>query len=227
MKYKCLLIDHDDTTVNSSPSIHYRAHLEQMRRMGRSAESLTLEDWFRINYNPGFAAYMDTVLQLSDTEKELCYRIWRQYTTQMMPPFFEGILSLLKQLKDNGGKFIVVSHSESDIIRNHYERQNEVPGLMPDRIIGWTGDTEKNKPSPYPVYNAMEEYDLAKEEILVIDDLKPGIAMAENAGVDSAGAGWSHRVPELQQDITESATFYFESVEQLSSLVLGSPVQKV
>ena len=37
MKYKCLVLDHDDTTVNSTPCIHYPAFLkilEEIRRTG-------------------------------------------------------------------------------------------------------------------------------------------------------------------------------------------------
>ena len=43
MKYKCLMIDHDDTTVDSTPSIHHLAHIEQMKQLGRSHEALDLE----------------------------------------------------------------------------------------------------------------------------------------------------------------------------------------
>ena len=70
MKYKCLVIDHDDTTVDSTPAIHYLAHQEQMRRLGRESETSTLEEWFEVNFDPGFSVYIDSILALTDRYKQ-------------------------------------------------------------------------------------------------------------------------------------------------------------
>ncbi|MBN2656366.1 MAG: HAD family phosphatase [Spirochaetales bacterium] len=221
MKYKCLIIDHDDTTVDSTPSIHYLAHQEQMRRIGRESETSTLEEWFKVNFDPGFSVYIDKVLKLTEAEKKICYEIWREFTTVLNPPFFEGMLSLLNDFRNQGGIIVVVSHSEPDIIRNHYETQSELPGFMPDRIIGWTGEPEKQKPFPWPVEEVMKEFSLSRKEILVVDDLKPGITMANRAGVDSAGVGWSHNLPVIRKAISRESTYFLESVEELRRLVFS------
>lgn len=160
MKYKCLVIDHDDTTVDSTPAIHYLAHQEQMKQLGRESEISTLEEWFKLNFDPGFSVYIDSILKLTEEEKKICYKIWREFTTVMIPPFFEGMLPLLKEFRDKGGIIVVVSHSEPDIIRSHYEKQSEISGFIPDRIIGWTGDREKQKPDPWPVKDIIRQYQL-------------------------------------------------------------------
>ncbi len=219
MKYKCLIIDHDDTSVDSTPAIHYLAHKEQMKRIGREKETVTLEEWFIVNFDPGFTAYINDVLKLTDKEKEMTYKIWREFTTVKIPPFFKGILSILEDFRNNGGIIVVVSHSEEDIIQNHYEKQTELPGFLPDRIIGWTGDIEKQKPDPWPVNEVIRQFDLKKEDILVVDDLKPGITMANRAGVDSAGVGWSHNLEIIKESIIKHCTYFLDSVDDLRSLV--------
>lgn len=221
MKYRCLIIDHDDTTVDSTPSIHYLAHQEQMKRIGRESQISTLEEWFKVNFDPGFSIYIDSVLKLSDEEKKICYDIWREFTTVLTPPFFEGMLSLLDEFRRGGGIIAVVSHSEADIIRSHYEKQQEIPGFLPDRIIGWTGDPEKQKPHTWPVDQIREQFNLAKEEILVIDDLRPGITMANKAGVDSVGVGWSHNIQVIREGIIDQCTYFLYSIKDLRNLIFS------
>ncbi|MBI9099384.1 MAG: HAD family hydrolase [Spirochaetaceae bacterium] len=219
MRYKCLIIDHDDTTVDSTPAIHYLAHQEQMRRLGRESETSTLEEWFKVNFDPGFSVYIDSILKLTDEEKKICYEIWREFTTVMTPPYFEGMLPLLKEFRDRGGIIVVVSHSEPDIILSHYKKQSEIPGFLPHRIIGWTGDPVKQKPNPWPVEEVIREYKLKKSEILVVDDLRPGITMANRAGVDSAGVGWSHNLPVIKEGIIDQCTYFLDTVQELSDLI--------
>jgi len=221
MKYRCILIDHDDTTVDSTPSVHYKAHMKQMQQLGRPQDTLSLQEWFEVNYDPGLVPYMNDSLQLTQDEQQLCYSIWREYTTTLVPPFFPGILPLLNRFREAGGIIVVVSHSEPDIIRRHYEEQEEIPGFIPDLIIGWTGDQEKNKPATWPVETTLKKYSLSKKDLLVVDDLKPGMIMARNAGVDSVGVGWSHQLEKLREDIRAISTYYAKTVDELEHLLFG------
>lgn len=221
MRYSCLLIDHDDTTVDSTPSIHYPAHLAQMKRLGRTEDAVSLEKWFRINYSPGLRPFLDEALGLNDAEKQICYEVWREHTTSAVPPFFPGILAFLQRYREMGGLIVVVSHSEPDIIRSHYEAQTEVPGFMPDRIIGWSGEGKENKPYIWPVERVLEEYPVEKKDILVVDDLQPGITMARNAGVDSVAVGWSHGLEEIKADISQKSTYFADSLGHLEQIVFG------
>jgi phosphoglycolate phosphatase/pyrophosphatase PpaX len=50
-------------------------------------------------------------------------------------------------------------------------------------------------------------------EVLVVDDLKPGVAMAEAAGVDIAGAGWGHRIEAIRRYMQGRCKAYFDSID--------------
>jgi phosphoglycolate phosphatase-like HAD superfamily hydrolase len=217
------MIDHDDTAVDSTPSIHHPAHIEQMRQLGRSHQASSLSEWFQINFHPGLTIHLEETLKLSKEENKHCYKVWREFTTTIVPPFFPGILKMLNKFKELGGIIVVVSHSEQDIINKHYKSQTEFPGLHPDRIFGWNGKKKENKPGTWPVQETMKQYTLEKKDILVIDDLKPGIIMAAKAGVDSAGVGWSqsHQIPGIKADLSKTCNYYFETVSDLANFIFS------
>ena len=52
LRYRCLVLDHDDTTVNSTATVHYPAFVEFMK-IYRPDLSMTLEEYFRYNFDPG------------------------------------------------------------------------------------------------------------------------------------------------------------------------------
>ncbi|WP_028974756.1 HAD family hydrolase [Spirochaeta cellobiosiphila] len=221
LKYKAILIDHDDTAVDSTPHIHYLAHIEQMKRFNREEQILSLDEWFQINYSPGLRPYYDNILKLTAQEEAQFHEVWREFTTKLNPPFFPGILNTLSEARQLGAKIIVVSHSEEDIITRHYKVQQDIPGFLPDMIIGWTGDRSKNKPYPWPVEKIEQEFLIDRNEMIIIDDLKPGIVMAQTTGIDSFGVGWSHKIPELMEDMHTSATYYGQSIEELRSVLFN------
>ena len=58
MRFPCLVLDLDDTVVDSTASIHYpafRAYMEK-KRPGRT---YTLETYFQKNFDPGFLRFYD------------------------------------------------------------------------------------------------------------------------------------------------------------------------
>ena len=48
LRYRLLLLDHDDTTVDSTASIHYPAHVESVRALRPDLEPCSLREWFEV-----------------------------------------------------------------------------------------------------------------------------------------------------------------------------------
>ena len=65
------------------------------------------------------------------------------------------------------------------------------------------------------------KYALKPEEVLVIDDLMPGLDMARAAGVPFAAAGWCFDIPENERHMWENADFYFPTVGELQQHCFG------
>ena len=223
LKYKCLFLDHDDTSVNSTPEIHYRAHLEIMKQMRPSFKVPTLEDWLLKNFDPGIMEYLKGDLGMDQKEIEEEYRIWRSYTENNVPDFFPGFIEILIRYRELGGKVIVVSHSEAELIERDYRVNSEKTGMefMPDMIFGWTYDESKRKPHPWPVTEGLMRYSASQDEALILDDLKPGVVMGKESGVSVAAAGWGYDIPEIEEYMRENCYIYLRSVEEFGSFLLA------
>jgi beta-phosphoglucomutase-like phosphatase (HAD superfamily) len=221
LPYQCLILDHDDTAVNSTAVIHYPSHVESMRLLRPRAAAIDLEGWFLKNFEPGIMHYLTEELGLSQEELEIEYKIWRQYNTSRIPPFFPGFLESLRAYRARGGIITVVSHSEEDIILDTYRCAQGGGDFLPDLVFGWDYDETRRKPSPWPVENILRRFNLSPDQALIVDDLKPGVLMSRATGVAIAAAGWAHRIPEIHTYMRENCDIYFSSVEQFSSFILG------
>ena len=220
MKYKCLILDHDDTSVRSTSEIHHPAHVETMRQMRPGSSVVDIDTWFLKNFNPGIIEFLTGELGFTEEEMDEEYRIWREYNIDSNPMFFDGILDLIADFKKGGGIVAVVSHSEADIIRRHYEVNGD--GVMPDIIFGWDYDESKRKPSVWPIEQIKLKFGIDESGMLMVDDLKPGLTMAKNASVKIAGAGWGHSVPEIESYMRANCDYYFKNVAELAAHLSGS-----
>ena len=194
LPYKCLILDHDDTAVNSTALIHHPSHVESMRRLRPGTGPIDLEGWFLKNFDPGIMHYLTEELGLSREELEIEYTIWREFNTTRIPPFFPGFLESLDAYRARGGIITVVSHSEKDVILNAYRAAAGDDGWIPDMVFGWDYDETRRKPSPWPVESILRRFSLSPEQALIVDDLKPGVLMSRAAGVRIGAAGWAHRI---------------------------------
>ncbi|HVP18998.1 MAG TPA: HAD family phosphatase [Spirochaetia bacterium] len=218
LRYRCLLIDHDDTAVDSMAVVHYPAHLEALATLRPGRASPTQEQFLLHNFH-GIMDYLVGELGLNREELAQEFVIWRRWTTSRTPPFFPGFLDLLEEYRGRGGKVVVISHSEKDVIEGHYRAARDPP-FLPDLVFGWEHDELLRKPSPWPVQEALRELGLAPSEALILDDLKPGIIMSRATGVPVAAAGWSHRVPEIESYMRAHAVAYFPRVADLREFLL-------
>lgn len=218
LKYKCLMLDHDDTAVKSTPAIHYPSFVEAMKTLRPHQEPLSLEAFVSYCFKPGFSALCTDIMQFSQEEQARQYAIWRRHTVSQVPDFYPGFPELIREFKERGGIIGVVSHSESDQILRDYQQHSVA---APDRVFGWELEEAQRKPNPYPLEEMMRAFQLEPNEMLIVDDLKPGLDMARSCGVDFAGAGWSHIIPEIADYMRKYSDYYFPTVEAFSEFLFN------
>ncbi len=211
MRYKCLVLDHDDTVVSSTAEIHYPAFLEALRIM-RPGETISVDDYFRYNFEPGFIEFCKGMYKMTDEEFKQEELIWKEYVSTRVPSVYPGMKEVLDRQKEEGGLIVVSSHSFDFNIRRDY-KENSLP--EPDEIFGWELPNGKRKPDPYALQVISDKYSLKKEDIVVIDDLKPGYDMARSFGVDFIGAGWCNNVPEIRAFMKAHSDRYFTDTKEL------------
>lgn len=215
MKYKCLVFDHDDTVVNSTATIHHPC-FEKYLSIYRPGMSCSLEEYFLKNFEPGFLEMCREDYNLSDEELETEFRFWLDYVKNHVPEVYPGIREIMEKQKAAGGLVCVVSHSyEPNILRDYEE--NSLP--VPDAVYGWGRPPEERKPSAFPLQDIMRRFSLKADEILMIDDLKPGYDMAMAAGTDFVAAGWANDIKPIENFMRENCRLYFKKIAELAAFL--------
>ena len=215
MRYPCLVMDHDDTVVNSTATIHYPCFVEYLK-IYRPGMTISLEDYWLKNFSPGFVPMCREDFGLDDRELQLELEFWREYVRSHVPAAYAGIQEVLWRHVERGGTVCVVSHSLGEHIRRDW-RENGLP--EPTLVYGWDEPPEQRKPNPYPLTDIMARLGFRADELLMVDDLKPGYDMARAAGVDFLAAGWSNDLQPIERFMRENCRHYAPTVASLAKLL--------
>lgn len=211
MRVPCLVVDHDDTVVDSTATVHYPCFVEYCAQYFPDYRC-TLEEYFIKNFDPGVVAFFRDDVGMSDAQMKHEQAWWNAYVQNHVPRAYDGMREILWEQKKRGGRLCVVSHSYRDNILRDY-RENGLP--EPDAVYGWECPPEKRKPDPWALYRIMEEFGLSPDELLMLDDLKPGFDMAKACGVPFAAAGWANDIPGIERYMRHHCDLYFKTVPEL------------
>lgn len=212
LKYPCLVLDHDDTVVQSEATINYPCFCEYLDKY-RPGATISLKEYTERCYHQGFIEMCKEKYALTDQELDEEYLYWKAYMKNHIPAPFPGIREIIARQKAAGGLICVVSQSVSDNIRRDYLTHF---GMEPDEIFGWDLPEQCRKPSPYALQAIMEKYRLSPSQLLMIDDMKPGWEMAQKVSVPVAFSGWGRTdYPEITREMTSLCDYAFQSTESL------------
>ncbi len=218
LKYPCLVLDHDDTVVQSEATVNYPYFVYILNEF-RPGTTITLEEYVTGCSQLGFAPMCRAWYGFTESELEEEYRGWKEYIRGHIPAPYPGIDRILRRQKEEGGIICVVSMSSEENICRDYRAHF---GLEPDAVFGWDLPAYHRKPSPYALEQIKEIYGLSPDKMLVIDDMKPAVQMARSAGVAIAFAGWCRQGhPELAREMNDLCDFSFESTKELESFLFG------
>ncbi len=216
VKYKCMVIDHDDTVVMSSRKIHYPSFLHTLAEL-RPEVRMGFDEFMEICFEKGFNSLCRDILHFSDREMRRQDEIWINDMQTGIPEFYPGMPELIEDYRKAGGIVCVVSHSNESVIRRDY---NNAGIKDPELVFGWELGEEKRKPSAYPIERITEYYGLKMSDIIVVDDMKSGKEMAELCGTEFACAGWSHEVEVIRKTMRKICTNYLATVNELKDFIV-------
>ena len=212
LKYPCLVLDHDDTVVQSESTINYPFFCYILNEF-RPGEKISAEKYVQGCSEYGFAEMCRRWYAFTEQELLEEYHRWQEYIRAHIPDPYPGIREVIHKQKAAGGLICVVSHSCNENITRDYAAHF---GVQPDVIYGWDYPEHQRKPSPYPLLQIMEKYNFSPKELLVVDDLKPAYDMAKAANVEIAFAGWGRKeYPQIYNQMKSICDYSFDSPAQL------------
>lgn len=184
MKKKYIVFDFDGTVADTNKLIvdawqhifmHYRGKKEDESKIYH-----TFGETLRYS--------ISNMIPEADTDEAITmYRNYQKMHNQRKE-LFPGIKDLLFTLRKKGYVQAIVT-SRTKKTTNEYMKDLGV-GEYFDLIIT-CDDVHVHKPDPLPLSTALDRLNASNEEAIMIGDTRFDIGCANNAGVDSALAGWS------------------------------------
>lgn len=218
LKYPCLVLDHDDTVVQSELTVNFPYFLLTLDSF-RPGATISAEEYADGCYRMGFANMCRQ--RFSFTEQEILeeYMGWKEYIKTHIPDPFPGIGDVIRKQKALGGKVCVVSHSCNENITRDYSRNF---GILPDDIFGWDLPEELRKPNDYALKVIMETYGFSPQELLVVDDMKLAYTMAKKQQVPIAFAAWGRKnCPAICEEMRRICDFSFDTPQEFGNFLFG------
>ena len=136
-------------------------------------------------------------------------RIFDLNCTYHVTPY-EGIIELLKELKERKIKTAVLSN------KPHGQTVKVVRDVIGDEMIDWAQGQQDHiarKPDPEAVYAILDRFGVKKEECLYIGDSEVDIKTGHHAGVTTVGVTWGFR---SRNQLTEAGALHLiDKAEEL------------
>jgi len=212
LKYKCLVLDHDDTVVQTEKTIGYPYFRDYIQRI-RPGKTLSFAEYVRDCNNQVFADMCRQRWQFTEEELMEEYLGWKAYSRENIPAVCPGIDAVIRRQKELGGLVCVSSLSTREIIERDFMHHF---GFLPDAIYDYDLPVKKRKPEVYALTDLMERFSLQPEDLLMVDDMKLGWKMACSVRVPFAFAGWSKTdFPGLTKEMKSVSDFSFNSPQEL------------
>lgn len=212
LRYPCLVLDHDDTVVQSERTVNF-PFFQYILNEFRPGTKVTMDEYTYGCFHYGFADMCRRWYHFTEQELIDEYNGWKEYIRHHIPAPFPGMDAVIHRQRALGGKICVVSHSSKDNITRDYMTHF---GLVPDDIFGWDLPESMRKPNAYPLEQIMIKYGFSPNQLLVVDDMKPAWEMANKVGTPIAFAAWGRKdFPELSAQMKALCNFSFDSPEEL------------
>lgn len=218
MKFRCLVLDHDDTVVRSAETVNYPALIENLNQK-HPERYISFQEFVRYCFEYNFTGMCRKCLNLTDEEIAEQFEFWKNYVRTHIPPAYDGFRPILERFHAEGGIICVSSHSGIENITRDYRLNFD---LIPDAIYAWELGEELRKPHPYTLQDIMRKFGLQTSEILMVDDMKNGYEMAKSCNVPFAFAGWSLELDEIGDFMRQNADYYLPTVESLQTLLFDT-----
>jgi len=218
LKFPCLVLDHDDTVVQSEATIHYPYFCYILDQL-RPGVTISYQEYLDGCFYTGFVEMCRQKYSFTPEEIQAEFRGWSEYIQTHIPDSFPDFHKILRKQKECGGILCVVSHSTKDIIERDYLHHFD---MLPDEIFGAELPEYQCKPNPYPLEQIMEKYKISSSDILVVDDLKPGWEMARSVGASVAFAKWGKLGnPAICEEMTQLCDYTFDTVNSLEEFLFS------
>ena len=196
---KLLIFDLDGTLVNSLDDLADAAN-HALNMFGYPVHEVEKYKYF---VGDGIPKLVERILpenqrsekNIADVKAEFDSYYMKHYLDKTVP--YEGIVSLISQLKNDGCKLAVATNKPDEFAQTIV---SSLFGDVFDVVIGKRDGADK-KPSPGIIFEIIDKLSCDKNNTVMIGDSNVDMFTAENAGISSIGCLWGFRTSD---ELTEA-----------------------
>lgn len=89
LRVRCLVLDHDDTVVKSTPEINFPAFLRSLKDL--RGMTMSYEQFVEYNFDPGFYEMCADILHYTPEEIRYQETEWERAAAVTIPAVYEGL----------------------------------------------------------------------------------------------------------------------------------------
>jgi pyrophosphatase PpaX len=184
MRFPVVLFDLDGTLIDSGPIILASMKHASLSVLGREPDEELVRSAIG---GPGLVA------QMRDLDPERVDELVDAYRRHNEPlhaelEAFDDVLALLPVLRDEGRRLGIVTAKRLRTVELAFDRFPWLRDAM-DVVIG-AEDTERHKPDPDPVLEALRRLGVGPGEAAYVGDSPYDIRAGNDAGVFTVAVGW-------------------------------------
>jgi pyrophosphatase PpaX len=184
VRFPVCLFDLDGTLIDSGPMILASMKHAAKTVLGRDVPEEVLTAAVG---GPGLVAQMGELDPDRVDDLVAAYRVHNEPLHEELEAFWE-VVEVLPRLRAEGRRLGIVTAKRRETVQLAFDR---LPGLESsfDVVIG-SEDTERHKPDPDPILEALARLDAAPEDAAYVGDSPFDIRAAKAAGVYAVAVAW-------------------------------------
>ncbi len=184
VRYPLILFDLDGTLIDSGPIIIASMRHASVTVLGREP------DEERVRAAIGGQGLIAQMHDLDPDRVDELVAVYREHNEPLHATLeaFDGVLELLAALRTRGHKLGIVTAKRVATVELAFERLPLLRELT-DVLVG-AEDTERHKPDPDPVLEALRRVDASAEDAVYVGDSPFDIRAGSSAGVFTIAVGW-------------------------------------
>lgn len=214
LRLRAVLFDMDGVLYNSMP-YHASAWHRAMAQFGYDLpeEEVYMHEGRTGTSTVNLVSRREHGEEVSDERVEEIYKVKSKFFNEFPPAEpMPGALSLLRQLKEQGLKILIVTGSGQ---RSLLDKLNvDYPDIFRRELMVTAFDVKRGKPDPEPYLMGLQKGELHPDECIVVENAPLGVRAAKAAGIFTIAVNTGPLPDEAL--LSEGADLLFPSMQALS-----------